>query len=112
MAGLSKSILLSGIKGHVIALDKATGHEVWRTKLTRGDFVNILLDGDFLFAATSGEVYCLDAGTGTVLWKNPMRGMGLGVVTLLTGGSSGNNPAAVAEELRRVKARQASAAAG
>ena len=110
MAALSKSLLLLGIKGHVVALEKGTGREIWRTRLTRGDFVNIVTDGNVIFATTSGEVFCLDAGTGTVLWKNPMKGLGLGVVTLLPGGIWSDGQAPVAEQVRRTKARQGTAA--
>jgi outer membrane protein assembly factor BamB len=109
MAALSKNLVLTGIKGHVIALDKTTGREMWRTKLKRADFVNLLTDGNLVFAATSGEVYCLDGTTGSILWNNPMRGLGLGLVSLLAGNGEGGN-ALVAEESRRAHARQQAAA--
>ena len=34
-----------GIKGTVLALDRATGQEVWRSKLKGASFVNVILDG-------------------------------------------------------------------
>jgi outer membrane protein assembly factor BamB len=111
MSTLSKSVILTGIKGHVLALDKATGREVWRTKLKAADFVNLATDGSRVFAATSGEVFCLDGATGTVLWNNPMKGLGLGLVSLLTGNESGGNEVAAGEESRRQRARQAAAGA-
>lgn len=37
--------LFIGIMGTVVALDRTTGTELWRTKLKGGDFVNILVEG-------------------------------------------------------------------
>jgi outer membrane protein assembly factor BamB len=111
MSALSKSLILTGIKGHVIALDKATGREVWRIKLKRADFVNLLTDGNHVFAATSGEVFCLDGATGSILWNNPMKGLGLGLVSLLAANGGGGNAVIAAEESRRERARQAAAGA-
>ena len=110
MPSLHQSLIFTGIRGHVIALDRSTGSEVWRTKLTRTDFVNLVSDGTYIFAATSGEVYCLDPGTGSILWSNPMRRLGFGLVSLLAGSDSGNS-AALAESNRRARARQAAAGA-
>jgi outer membrane protein assembly factor BamB len=107
MAGQA-SIVHTGIKGHVIALDRATGSERWRTKLRGADFVNLASDGTFIFAGTSGEVFCLDPDTGALLWHNPMKGLGFGLVSLLAG-SDGGNSTALAESRRRAHARQAAA---
>jgi outer membrane protein assembly factor BamB len=108
MTALPKSLLLSGIKGHVIALDKATGSERWRTRLKGAQFVHLVTDGNVVFASTSGEVFALDAATGTILWNNPLKTMGLGLVSLLAGGAPGD--ALFAEESRRAQARSQAAA--
>jgi hypothetical protein len=105
---LPPSFVLAGIKGHVIALDRATGKEVWRTRLKGTDFVNLATDGTFIFAGNGGEVFCLDPGTGAVLWRNSMKGLGFGLVSLLAGTDSGNS-AALAESRRQAHARQAAA---
>lgn len=60
-----------GIKGTVIALDRDTGAILWDTKLKSSSFVTVHLDGDRIFASTIGEIFCLDAATGTMLWHNP-----------------------------------------
>ena len=77
-----------GIKHSVLALDRSTGAEVWRTKLPKvrfrvNDFVGLALDGDSLFATFSGEIFCLDAATGTVRWHNRLGKLGVGVVSVL-----------------------------
>jgi outer membrane protein assembly factor BamB len=46
-----KSIFL-GVHGEVVALDRATGQELWSTKLGGSDFVNLLLDQDRIIATT------------------------------------------------------------
>jgi outer membrane protein assembly factor BamB len=78
-----RTLIFVGIKNSVVALDARTGDEVWRTKL-RGmtSFVTVLWDGEFLVAATYGEVFGLDWRDGTITWHNKMKGLGLGLVTL------------------------------
>ena len=75
-----------GIHGTVVALDRATGEEVWRTSL-KGDFVNVVLQDGDLYAAASGELFCLDPSTGHIRWQNELKGLGRGLVTIATTGS-------------------------
>ena len=72
-----------GIHGHVLALDRTTGVEIWRTKL-KGDVVNLALEEGDLYATTSGEIYCLDPATGQIRWHNLLKGLGRGLVTIAT----------------------------
>jgi len=58
--------------------------EVWRTKLKGYDFTNLTRDGDRVYAAAAGELFCLEAATGAVLWSNPLKGMGYGIVAIAT----------------------------
>ena len=76
------SVIFIGVKGTVLAVDRATGQEIWRTELKGGDFVNVVLDGGDLYAATHGELFCLDAAAGHVRWHNPLKGLGWGLVTI------------------------------
>jgi outer membrane protein assembly factor BamB len=84
-------LLFIGIKGTVLALHRATGEEIWRTKLKGADFTNLTREGDLLLAATHGELFCLDVVDGRIRWHNPLRGMGFGIVTFA---SSPENAAA------------------
>jgi outer membrane protein assembly factor BamB len=84
------NLLFVGINGNVLAIDHASGEEVWRVKL-KGDFVNLSFEGDSLFAAAQGELYCLDPSTGHIRWNNPLKGLGWGIVTF---GTADNNQAA------------------
>ena len=82
MAGMARTFpLFVGIKGHVIALDRATGQEMWRTPLKGRDFVSVSVQ-DAVYAATKGEIFCLDPGSGAIRWHNPLKGMGLGLVSI------------------------------
>ncbi len=76
------SVLFIGINGTVLAVDRASGQEIWRTKLKGGDFVNVVLESGDLFAAAHGELYCLDIATGRVRWHNPLKGLGWGPVSI------------------------------
>lgn len=99
-----------GIKGTVLALDRATGEEVWRSPLAGADFVNVVLvDGD-LFATARGEMFALEPSTGKILWHNPLKGLGRGLLTI-AGGTEQTVP--MAEKKRRdAQAAAASGAAG
>jgi len=51
-------LLFVGIKGSVVALDRATGNERWRTKLKGMSFVSLHRDDRYLYASTRGELFC------------------------------------------------------
>lgn len=97
-----------GIKGTVLALERATGEEVWRTPLAGADFVNVALEEGMLFASARGELFALDPPTGKILWHNPLKGLGRGLLTLA--GSS--QQAVPMSEKKRRDAQAAAAAAG
>jgi outer membrane protein assembly factor BamB len=94
--GLANTVFI-GMRGHVLALDRNTGNEIWRTPLKSCGFVNVSLDGLDLFATTHGEIFCLDPSTGRCLWNNPLRGMGYGLICIA--GASSQAP--LAEEFHR-----------
>ena len=83
---MQAGVVIVGIGGAVVALDRGTGQEVWRTRL-KGDFVNVVLIDNSLYATASGELFCLDPATGQVQWNNPLKGFGRGLVTIATGDS-------------------------
>ncbi|HMY75908.1 MAG TPA: PQQ-binding-like beta-propeller repeat protein, partial [Blastocatellia bacterium] len=78
------NIIYLGIKGTVVALNRATGEELWRTTLKGSDFVNVVLDGNQLYATTKGEIFCLDTATGQPRWHNKLTGMGTGLIVIAT----------------------------
>jgi outer membrane protein assembly factor BamB len=105
-------LLFVAIHGTVLALERTTGVEVWRTALKGGEFVNLHLDGEDLFATARGEVYCLDPSTGAVRWNNKLPKLGWGLVALATAGApSAHNTGALAEHRRRQQQGASSAAA-
>jgi outer membrane protein assembly factor BamB len=104
---MSKIIYL-GVKGSVVAIDSATGQLIWSTDLKGGQFVNVVLDGNNLFATTRGEIFCLDP-QGGVRWHNPLKGYGLGLVTI-AGQGIPQNAVLGAEKIRRDQQQAAAAA--
>lgn len=74
--------LFIGGRGIVLAIDSSNGQEVWRSPLKGRDFVNVVLKDDDLYAATHGELFCLDVGTGHVRWHVRLDGLGRGLVTI------------------------------
>ncbi len=112
MAGLPKDMLFAGIRGHVVGLDKATGHERWRTRLKGSEFVHVVTDGAMLYASARGEIFALAPVTGSILWRNPMKGLGYGLAGLLASAEADGSSSAVLERAGRVAAARRSAAAG
>jgi outer membrane protein assembly factor BamB len=80
----SRDAIYIGIRGTVLALDRSRGVEIWRADLKGSDFVNVVLYGDRVLAATKGEVFCLDSTTGKILWNNELKGLGRGLMTMVT----------------------------
>ena len=104
--------LYVGIKGGVLAMRKSDGSAAWFTKLRRGaSFVPLILDGDRIYAASCGEVTCLDATTGAVLWHNELKGYGAGYAAL-AGASFPIGAAALEQAARAAAAGGAVAAMG
>src|SRR5262245_23720075 len=52
-----QALVYIGSKGTVVALERQTGMELWRTPLAGMDFVNVAIVGADLFASARGEVY-------------------------------------------------------
>ncbi len=92
---MASTAIFVGIRGGVIALDRTTGQQLWKTQLKGADFVNLLVERDRIIAATKGEVFCLDAATGQIVWRNALpTAKEWGVVTIATAsGSTGATPA-------------------
>jgi outer membrane protein assembly factor BamB len=84
--------LLIGVGSHVVALDYATGTEKWRTKLKTSSIVTVVVIGGRIFAGAAGEVFCLEPSSGKILWRNRLKGLGVGVVSF----SSSDGAAAAA----------------
>jgi outer membrane protein assembly factor BamB len=108
----TSDLIFIGIKGSVVALNRATGKQVWATHLKGSDFVNVVLQRGVLLATCYGEIFCLDPLTGGGLWDNPLKGFGTGLATIAAEGATGSgNAPALAEKRRRDEEAAGSAAA-
>jgi hypothetical protein len=103
-------LVFIGIKGSVIALNRATGLQVWVTRLKGADFVNVVLQDGAVLASCCGEIFCLDPLTGICMWHNPLKGFGTGLATIATDQSPGASNASVLAEKGRRDEEAASAA--
>ena len=94
-------IAFLGVRGHVLAINKETGEVVWKTYLTNslgGSFVTLATDGVYVFAHTGGNLFCLTASTGELLWRNDLPGLGYGLASICaTIGPSDSQPPLPAE---------------
>jgi outer membrane protein assembly factor BamB len=103
-----RRLVYVGIRGCVVALDHATGALAWSVELKRGStFVPVFHDSGRVFATSGGEVTCLDAATGKVLWHNPLKGYGLGYAMI-----AGAPDPVVAAVVAEMEAAAATSAAG
>jgi outer membrane protein assembly factor BamB len=96
VAQQGSSMIFVGIHGTVLALEASRGAEVWRTRLGGSHFVNVVVDGDAVYAGTQGKLFCLSAASGTIRWENQLKGLGMGLVTIGVAGQS-TLPAAKAQ---------------
>jgi outer membrane protein assembly factor BamB len=110
----ASDIAYVGIKGTVLALDRAGGAIIWQTRLKGSEFVNLVAVADDVLALTVGELFCLDAVTGSIKWHNPLKGFGTGLASLLAPGTVQDSVAVLVAELRRREeaTRAAAASAG
>jgi hypothetical protein len=104
-----QTLVYIGISGNVLALDKSTGQEVWRTALKGRDFVNVAWQDGNLYATAKGELFCLDPGTGHIRWQNPLKGLGTGLITIA--GSDGQQTVVMREKQQRDEASSAATTA-
>ena len=107
MSDSTEDLIYIGIKGCVLALERATGLVRWKASLKGAGFVNLVRDQNVLLATTRGEVFCLDAATGHIHWTNGLSGMGFGIATIVAGDSQ-QNLAAMAEHQQLEQQRQSS----
>jgi len=56
-------------KGRVTAFRRKDGAPRWRTELRGKKAATLVLAGEHLFAASGGELLCLSASTGALLWR-------------------------------------------
>lgn len=103
-------LLFVGIKGSVIALNRATGQQIWATHLRGSDFVNVVFQDGAVLASCYGEIFCLDPLTGNARWHNPLKGFGIGLATIAADNpGTGNVPLLAAK--RRLDQETATAGA-
>jgi len=82
-------ILYLGVKSSVVAIDKISGDILWRKNLGdsmgMGDqYVTLLVEENFIYAHSGGEIYCIESLKGDILWNNPLKGLGYGIASLAT----------------------------
>lgn len=94
--------LFLGVGGHVVAIDPATGDEIWRTRLKGTTITTVWSDGNRVYGGAQGELFCLEATSGSLLWHNRLKGLGMGIVAF---------PGSSLEAAAAVAAAQAAAAA-
>ena len=94
MAFSPSEVLVVGTRGYLLAFEKATGNPMWKYQFEKSfwagnsGYVTTLVDGDKLFAACYGEIYCFDLMKGSLLWKDNLSGKGFGVVSFAVLGTA------------------------
>jgi hypothetical protein len=106
----TSDLVFVGIKGSVVALDRATGQQLWATHLKGMGFVNVVLDDEAILASCHGEIFCLEPLTGKQLWHNPLKSFGFGLATMATERNPGSSAPVLAEKRQRDEAASAAGA--
>ena len=105
-----EDMVFVGFNSRVAALDRYDGRLLWSWKSPHGSgFVATLLDGDRLVVSVQGYTYCLDPLTGAEVWRNALKGFGIGVPSISSVNGSSSHPA-LAEVQREQAQRNASSA--
>jgi len=73
----------------------------WSTKLPGGtDFVTVTGEGTHIYAASGGQLHCLDIASGRILWTNGLKGYGYRVASLWLPGATAAPSTAAYEGVR------------
>jgi len=84
------SHLYIGAKGKIVAIDEGTGRTIKEITLDQSwlksgnGFVNMIKKGNFIFAHTSGHLYCIEIQSGKVIWSNELKGLGYDLATMIS----------------------------
>lgn len=80
---MNKDVLYAAISGTVLAIDVQSGKELWRRTVRPGVGVTTIDPRQTrVLVAAAGELWALDAKDGEILWHNPLKGLGLGFLTI------------------------------
>ena len=80
-----RSLLIVGLRGHVYALDRATGQMRWHNPLPGGGIREVTLAigfGVVVASAYGGIIYCLDYLTGQLRWQHDTQHAGRATILL------------------------------
>jgi outer membrane protein assembly factor BamB len=103
------SLVFVGFNSRVVALDRDNGEVVWKWKSPKGTGIPVvLLDGDRLIVSVQGYTHCLEPSTGSEMWSNPLKGLGMGVPCLAS--ARGNTTPQLYAVLAQYEQDQAAAA--
>jgi len=89
----------------VVKVSKDKGEIKWRAVLkpetffsSGHHFVSVLAEDERVFVHTIGELFCLDAGSGRILWRNPLSGLGSQLGTLASASGRASTPDQIKDE--------------
>lgn len=80
-----RSIVVVAINGQVAGIDRRTGAEVWRNKMSGGGFGAVDLEvaqGRVFVSASGAALFCLDYKTGRDLWSARTSATGRSTILL------------------------------
>jgi len=87
----------------VVALQKATGVQLWEAVLNSSffkigeTFVTVAFDDTGVYAHTINETFCLDLQSGRIIWQQKLASLGRGVASIALSGTSGADASAFAQ---------------
>ena len=104
------NVVYLGVKGSVVAIDKRTGRELWRTHLNGSSLTTLMVDEDVILAYTRGHLYGINPESGRQIWHNKLPGLGHGFAALAMRGAAGQDVSSQAQQAQAAAAAAAVAA--
>lgn len=84
------SYLYVGAKGKIVVIDAGTGKTIKEITLNQSwlksgnGFVNMIKNGDFIYAHTYGRLYCIEINSSKIIWSNELKGAGYDLTTIIS----------------------------
>jgi outer membrane protein assembly factor BamB len=105
-------LIYLGLNSRVVALDRYTGEIVWTWKSPEGSGnVLVMVDADRIIASVMGYMYCLDPLFGQEVWRNQLKGYGVGIPSIASVNASTNVQAQASHAAAAAAAQAAQTAA-
>jgi len=100
------SHLYIGAKGKIAVIDEGTGRTIKEIALNESwlksgnGFVNMIKKGNFIYAHTTGRLYCVEINSGKIIWSNELKGLGYDLATMISDDDNNSRGNTIASKMK------------